>query len=84
MTSSLVFLGYVVSSAGIKVDEEKVKAIGEWPIPKSIQEVRSFHGLAGYHRDFIKNFAKISAPLTRMMKNNLTFGMLIGRTLFSN
>ena len=37
-----MFLGYVVSVKGIEVDEEKVKAIKEWPTPKSITEVRSF------------------------------------------
>ena len=40
------FLGFVVSSNGVEVDEEKVKAIKEWPTPKNVSEVRSFHGLA--------------------------------------
>jgi hypothetical protein len=44
----VVFLGYVVSTKGIEVDEEKVKAIKEWPTPKSITKVRSFHGLASF------------------------------------
>ena len=52
----VVFLGYVVSAKGIEVDEEKVKAIKEWPTPKSITEVRSFHGLAS----FIIDLSKIS------------------------
>jgi hypothetical protein len=43
-----VFLGYVVGTKGIEVDEEKVKAIQEWPMPKGIIEVRSFHGLASF------------------------------------
>ena len=46
----VVFLGYVVSAKGIEVDEEKVKAIKEWPTPKSIIEVRSFHVLASFYR----------------------------------
>ena len=46
MTNSLLFLGFVVSSEGIKVDEEKVKAIREWPTPKNVIDVRIFHGLA--------------------------------------
>jgi hypothetical protein len=44
----VVFLGYVISAKGIEVDEEKVKAIKEWPTPKSITEVRSFHGLPSF------------------------------------
>ena len=45
----VVFLGCVVSAKEFKVDEEKVKAIKEWPTPKSITEVRSFHGLASFY-----------------------------------
>jgi len=48
-TDNLVFLRFVVSADGIKVDEEKVKAIREWPNPKNVSEVRSFHGLAGFY-----------------------------------
>jgi hypothetical protein len=45
-----VFLGYVISAKGIEVDEKNVKAIKEWPTPKSITKVRSFHGLASFYR----------------------------------
>ena len=43
-----MFLGYVVSFLGVHVDEEKIKAIVEWPAPSRMQEVRSFHGLATF------------------------------------
>ena len=43
-TSQVIFLGYVVSAQGIYVDEEKIKAIREWPTPTSMQQVRSFMG----------------------------------------
>ena len=43
-TNQFVFLGYVVSAKGIEVDKDKVKAIKEWPTPKSVSDIRSFHG----------------------------------------
>ena len=54
MTMNLIFLGFVVSSQGIYVDEEKIRAIGDWPIPKSATEVRSFHDLAVFYWRFIE------------------------------
>ena len=68
----VVFLGYV-SAKGIAVDEEKVKAIKEWPTPKSITEVRSFHGLASFYWRFVKNFRILAAPLTEIVKKSVGF-----------
>ena len=50
------YLGYIVSSEGVKASKEKIRAIIDWPQPTSVRDVHSFLGLANYYRRFVKNF----------------------------
>ena len=69
----VAFLGHVVSKYGIQVDPKKIEAVADWPRPTTITEIRSFLGLAGYYKRFVKDFSKIAAPLTRLTQKNVKF-----------
>ena len=57
------FLGHIVSSLGLTMDPDKVKAVQEWPVPGSVNDVRRFLGLCSYYRRFIDRFTDIARPL---------------------
>jgi hypothetical protein len=69
----VVFLGFVVSGQGFRVDESNVKEIKEWPTPTNVSQVRSFHGHAGFYRWFVKDFSTIATPLNELTKKGLVF-----------
>lgn len=67
-TDTAKFLGYVVSGDGIRVDEEKIKAIQKWAIPPNVHEVHSFLGLMTFYMWLILNFYSLAAPLSDCLK----------------
>ena len=62
----VAFLGHVVSKDGIQVDPKKIEAVADWPRPITVTKIRSFLGLTGYYRRFVKDFSKIAVPLTKL------------------
>ena len=64
----ILYLGHKISAKGVSMDEEKVKAIREWPKPKTLTQLRGFLGLCSYYRQFVKNFSKLASPLTDLPK----------------
>ena len=67
------FLGNIVLEEGIRVDPKKIEVIIEWKPPRNVTKVRSFLGLAGYYRRFVKGFSMIVAPMTRLHQKNVKF-----------
>ncbi|KAI5615365.1 hypothetical protein C0J50_10790 [Silurus asotus] len=66
--SEIQFLGYVINAAGIRMDERKVAAVRDWPVPASIKELQRFLGFANFYRRFIGGFSLVSAPLTSLLR----------------
>ncbi|WVZ70291.1 hypothetical protein U9M48_018968 [Paspalum notatum var. saurae] len=67
------FLGHILSEKGVAVDPSKVKDVLNWKQPETVTEIRSFLGLAGYYRCFIKDFAKTAKPMTSLTKKNAKY-----------
>jgi hypothetical protein len=72
-TDQVAFLGYVVTSQGIEVDEAKIESIKNWPIPVTLTQLWSFLSLAGFYRRFMRDFSNIAAPLNDLTEKGVPF-----------
>ena len=62
------FLGYVILSQSIRIEDEKIEAVRNWPEPKSVQNIQVFIGFANFYWRFIRDLSRITVPLTLMLK----------------
>ena len=72
-TTEVDFFGMIVGKDGIKMDQEKVKAILNWPTPSNIKGVRSFLGLANFYQKFIQDYTQVVRPLNNLLKKDVAF-----------
>ncbi|XP_058753077.1 uncharacterized protein LOC131626262 [Vicia villosa] len=63
------YLGHIISAGGVAPDSNKIKAIVDWPAPRSLSTLRGFLGLTGFYRRFVKNYATLAAPLTDLLRS---------------
>ena len=67
------YLGLIITSEGIKMDQEKLSAVFDWSILENLKNIQSFLGFANFYRRFIRDFSKIAAPLNALIKKDIFF-----------
>jgi hypothetical protein len=73
MVKQGIVLGHVISENGIEVDKAKVETVKQLPPPTDVKSLRSFLGHVGFYRRFIKDFTKITKPLTHLLQKDVAF-----------
>jgi hypothetical protein len=73
LRKEVTYLGYKITDEGVKPDPQKVACVKDFPIPKNVKEVKSFLGLSGYYRRFIKNYGQVAKPLTSLLKKDAPY-----------
>ena len=63
------FLGHEISTTGVATATDKIQAVTDWPVPKTMKDVRSFLGFCSYYRRFVKGFAQLAKPLHQLLSD---------------
>jgi transposase InsO family protein len=71
-TTTVSYLGFVISPEGIHMEKDRIEAVASWPEPRSVNDILSFLGFTNFYRRFIKNYSKITVPLTDLTKGRKT------------
>lgn len=67
------YLGYIINREGVSMDPSKIDSIQDWPVPESVKQVQSFLGFTNFYRRFIKDYSKLTTPLTRFTRKGEPF-----------
>jgi hypothetical protein len=70
---SITFLGHVVSHEGTRPDLSKITAVVHFPVPKTVTNVRSFLGLTGYYRNYVRGYSRLAVPLFELTRKDVAF-----------
>ena len=73
---TIELFGFMVSAHGVATQPDKIALISSWPEPTLVKEVRSFFGVCGFHQRFIPSYAKITVPLTNLLKKAYVWELL--------
>ncbi len=74
-TTEVKYLGYIITTEGVRVDPDKVAAVVDWEEPQDARGVRSFLGFCNFYRRFVRDFGRVAKPLTDLTRKDRTFGM---------
>ena len=71
--SSVTFLGFIISNNGLSMDKQKTEVINNFPVPKTVKQLRSFLGMTNFYRQFIKSYSHKAKPLTDLTRKSKGF-----------
>ncbi len=78
VAKTITFLGHVVSKEGIRPDPGKIEAVLHFPMPKNVTSVRSFLGLTGYYRKYVRGYSSLAGPLFELARKDVAFVWDVG------